>query len=103
MERDIQKRRNEIISDACTLGYKGIQSYEDIQTWLREVHNIDVTPVCLGYSYASRQMYYRMNIVSSDFTKAHTLKEVEKDYTYFEALEIGIYEALNLLKLNAVK
>jgi hypothetical protein len=105
MEIKSKKEVNEIISDAYTLGYGGIQSYEDIQTWLREVHKIDVTPEFKQMSKFDNELKYEVSVYvfSEDITAEWVLDVGDNCFPYFEALEIGIYEALLLLKLNAVK
>ena len=78
--------------------YQGLQK---LQTWLREVHKIDVTPEYHGE--INGVLHYVISIYSEiEMTDANG-DYSDQYFPYFEALEIGIYEALVLLKLNAVK
>jgi len=70
-----------------------------LQKWLREVHKINVSSDLWGYLGKKQLCTYQYNILKispdSDYIKSHKPKS---GTTYEEALEIGLKEALKLIK-----
>ena len=70
-----------------------------LQQWLREVHKINVSSDLWGYLGKKQLSTYQYNILKispdSDYIKSHKPKS---GTTYEEALEIGLQEALKLIK-----
>jgi hypothetical protein len=101
------KKKLKIKNIAKELGYDKAKvlspiDFIYIQTWLREVHKIDVTPEFKQMSKFDNELKYEVSVyVYSENIKSEWILDVgDNCLPYFEALEIGIYEALLLLKLN---
>lgn len=77
-----------------------------LQKWLRDIHNIDVQPVC-NYHYKLGKQYYLGIIFTNTDKKVDTIiiKETDKFLdtinrhynSYEEALEKGLQEALKVI------
>lgn len=77
-----------------------------IQKWLREVHNIDVNPICtykngirlyhLGIIFINSNNKIDTIILKSKIEEREHINMLFKNYE--EALEVGIFEALKLIK-----
>lgn len=75
-----------------------------LQKWLREVHNIDVSPIC---TYRNEGRKYHCGVIfinENNQVDTIIMKDIQKDLinklydTYEEALEEGLLKGLKLLK-----
>jgi len=75
---------------SCTIPTQSL-----LQKWLREKHNIHID-ISISSATPYKIFYYRILHIGEYFTLSHNEPEFNK---YEEALEKGLYEALELIKV----
>lgn len=78
------------------IGYAPTQSV--LQKWLREVHNIFVN-ADYYQGYPEVRFYYDIKILGDDNYNGNQDSD-DNIYTYEQALELGLQEALKLIELS---
>lgn len=68
-----------------------------LQKWLREVHNIHVTPLIEGWSDLHHNYHAKVTFQKDGFWEWIIPTKGKDNLSYEEALEIGLYEGLKLI------
>lgn len=99
-EKGFDWRNIEILEIKSKSAFLDSTTQSLLQKWLREIHQIDVTPVYVFFDDEKNIIYYDSNIIS-DLIPENELCDVNyySKLNYKEALEEGIYEGLKLIKL----